>query len=378
MALVLNEEEEMLRDAAKGFLADKAPVAALRKLRDEDDALGWSRALWQEMADMGWTGILVPEEYGGIDYGMVGAGLICEEMGRNLTASPFLGTAMMAVTALRAGSDEQKAKWLPNIAEGKSIIAIAVDEGVKHEPSKTALQAEAHGNGYRLNGEKSYIIDGFDADALIVAARTSGEPGDEAGISLFIVEKETDGLSSSRTKLLDSRNYAHNVFENVDVAGDALIGTLDDGFGLLESVLNIGRTGLAAEMLGASQQSFDMTMEYLKERKQFGEIVGTFQGLQHRSAHLYSEIELVKSAVLKALQMFAEAPAMSGASAALAKAKAGEVAILAANEAVQMHGGIGMTDEFDMGLYMKRIRAAQELLGDYAFNANRLAILRGF
>ncbi len=378
MALVLNEEDDMLRDAARGFLADKAPVAALRKLRDEDDPLGWSRALWAEMAQMGWAGILVPEEYGGIDYGMVGAGLIVQEMGRNLTASPFISTAMMAVTALRAGSEEQKQKWLPAIAEGKSIIAMAVDEGVKHDPAKTALKAEAYGNGYRLNGSKAYVIDGFDADALIVAARTSGEPGDEAGISLFIVEKDTEGLSSLRTKLLDSRNYALNAFDDVDVAGDALIGTLDEGFGLLESVLNVGRTGLAAEMLGAAEQSFDMTVDYLKERKQFGTIVGTFQGLQHRSAHLYSEIELVKSAVLKALQMFADAPTMAGAGAALAKAKAGEVAILAANEAVQMHGGIGMTDEFDIGFYMKRIRAAQELLGDYAFQADRLASLRGF
>ncbi|PHS23739.1 MAG: acyl-CoA dehydrogenase [Robiginitomaculum sp.] len=378
MALVLNEEEQMLRDAAKGFLSEKAPVGALRKLRDDDDPLGWSRDLWSQMADMGWAGILVPEEYGGIDYGMVGAGLIAQEMGRNLTASPFISTALMAVTALREGSVEQKEKWLPGIAEGKTIIAMAVDEGVKHDPAKTALSAVAHGNGYRLNGEKSYIIDGFDADALIVAARTSGEAGDEAGISLFIVEKDAVGMSSSRTKLLDARNYAHSEFTDVDVAGDALIGTLDDGFALLERVLNVGRVGLAAEMLGASEQSFDMTMDYIKERKQFGTRVGAFQGLQHRAAHLYSEIELVKSAVLKALQMFADAPEMSGAGAALAKAKAGEVAILAANEAVQMHGGIGMTDEYDIGFYMKRVRAAQELLGDYAFQANRLAVLRGF
>ncbi len=378
MALVLNEEQEMLRDAAKGFLNEKAPVGALRKLRDDDDPLGWSRDLWSQMAEMGWAGILVPEEYGGIDYGMVGAGLIAQEMGRNLTASPFISTALMAVSALREGTDEQKEKWLPGIAEGKTIIAMAVDEGVKHDPAKTALSAQAHGNGYRLNGEKAYIIDGFDADALIVAARTSGEVGDEAGISLFIVEKAAAGMSSSRTKLLDSRNYAHTEFKDVDVAGDALIGSLDEGFALLERVLNVGRAGLAAEMLGASEQSFDMTMDYLKERKQFGVNVGSFQGLQHRSAHLYSEVELVKSAVLNALQMFSTAPDMAGAGAALAKAKAGEVGILAANEAVQMHGGIGMTDEFDIGFYMKRIRAAQELLGDYAFNANRLANLRGF
>ncbi len=378
MALVLNEEEEMLRDSAKGFLKDKAPVSALRALRDNGDALGYSRELWAQMADMGWAGILVPEEYGGIDFGMVGAGLICEEMGRNLTASPFLSTAIMAVTALRTGSDEQKQKYLPAIAAGKSVIALAIDESVKHDPAQTAMTASAHGNGYRLNGEKAYIIDGFDADALIVAARTSGEIGDESGVSLFIVPRETSGLSQSRTVLLDSRNYAAAKFEDVDVAGDALIGTLDGGWAVLQDVLHVGRAGLAAELLGASQQSFEMTVDYLKERKQFGAIVGSFQGLQHRAAHLYSELELVKSASLSALQAFATMPAMAGAASALAKAKAGEVAILTANEAVQMHGGIGMTDEFDIGLYMKRVRAAQELLGDYAFHADILARLRGF
>ena len=378
MALVLNEEEDMLRDSARGFLAQKAPVSALRALRDEGDTLGWSRTLWKEMAQMGWTGILVPEEYGGIDFGMTGAGLIAQEMGRNLTASPFIATAVMAVTALRAGSDAQKRKYLPGIAAGDTIMALAVDEGIKHNPAQTALAAVPHGNGYRLNGAKGYIMEGCGADALIVAARTSGEPGDEAGLSLFIVEKDAKGLSTERTVLLDSRNYAAATFEDVDVPGDALLGTLDEGWEVLEGALNAGRAALAAEVLGASEQGFEMTMDYLKERKQFGTHVGAFQGLQHRAAHLYSEIELVKSAVLSALQSFATAPAMAGAAAALAKAKAGEVGILAANEAVQMHGGIGMTDEYDIGLYMKRIRAAQELLGDYGFHADRLAALRGF
>ncbi len=378
MALVLNEEEEMLRDSARGFLAEKAPVSALRALRDSRDPLGWSRSLWREMAGMGWTGILVPEEFGGMDYGMVGAGLIAQEMGRNLTASPFIATAIMAATALREGSDEIRKKWLPGIAAGDTIMALAVDEGIKHDPAKTALAARPHGNGYRLNGTKGYIIDGWDADALIVAARTSGDPGDKKGISLFVVENGAQGLATERTILLDSRNYAAATFEDVDVAGDALLGPLDGGWDVLEGALNAGRAALAAEMLGASERSFEMTMDYIKERKQFGVHVGSFQGLQHRAAHLYSEIELVKSAVLSALQMFATAPQMAGAAAALAKAKAGEVGVLAANEAVQMHGGIGMTDEYDIGFYMKRIRAAQELLGDYAFHADRLATLRGF
>jgi alkylation response protein AidB-like acyl-CoA dehydrogenase len=372
MALVYTEEQEMLRDSAKGFLADSAPVSALRALRDTKDPLGWSRELWSQMAEMGWTGILVEEEFGGLDFGLTGAALILEEMGRNLTAGPFLATAVVAATALRDGTDAQKANWLPKIAAGEAVIALALEEGVKHDPEATQMQAEKSGNGYRLNGSKSYIFDGFDADGYLVLAKT------DAGLSLFMVGAKAKGLSTDRTQLLDSRNYAQAVFDDVEVSGGDLVGEDGKGLEALEPALNAGRIGLAAELLGASTQCFETSVEYLKERKQFGQVIGSFQGLQHRSAHLYSELELVKSAVLKAGQDFEANPQHSAMIASLAKAKAGEVGILAANEGVQMLGGIGMTDELDMGLYMKRIRAAQELLGDYAFHANRFAKWRGF
>ncbi len=379
MPLVLNEEQEMLRDAARGFLAERAPPAALRKLRDEDDPSGFDRALWKEMAEMGWAGILVDEKYGGSEFGFVGAGVVAEEMGRNLTASPFVSTSILAATALQKfANDAQKQEHLPKISAGDLVVALAVDEGKKHGPAKTALAAEKSGNGFKLTGDKTFVADGHVADKVIVAARTGGSAGEEKGITLFLVDSKTKGIETERTAMVDSRNAARMTFDGVDATGDDVIGEVDGGYMALEGVLAAGRAGLSAEMSGAAQAAFTMTTEYLKERKQFGIEIGTFQALQHRAAHLYSELELVKSVVLKALQDLDNAFGMAGVTCSLAKAKAGEVAKLAALEAVQMHGGIGMTDEYDIGFYLKRIRVAQEMFGDTAFHADRIARMRGY
>lgn len=379
MPLVLNEEQEMLRDAARGFLDEKAPVGALRKLRDANDETGFDRDLWKEMAEMGWAGILVDEEHGGADFGFVGAGVIAEEMGRTLTVSPFLSTSVLAATALKKlASDAHKQEHLPKIAAGETLFALAVDETRKHGPAKTAMAAEKAGNGFKLSGDKTFVADGHVADKLIVAARSAGSAGDENGLTLFLVDAKARGVSIERTIMVDSRNAARIKFDGVEATGDDVIGEVDGGYMALEGVLNAGRAGLAAEMSGSAQQTFAITMDYLKERKQFGTEIGRFQALQHRAAHLYAEIELVKSAVLKALQDLDDHYGMAGPICALAKAKAGEVAKLASQEAVQMHGGIGMTDEYDIGFYMKRIRVAQEMFGDTAFHTDRLASLRGY
>jgi alkylation response protein AidB-like acyl-CoA dehydrogenase len=379
MPLILTEDQQMLAESAKGFLGENAPVAALRKLRDEKNPDGYSRELWAKFADMGWTGMVIPEKHGGLDFGYVGAGLICEQMGRNLTASPFLSTAIMAATAIkRGGSAGQQDKWLPDIATGKALMAIAVDEGRKHNPAGTALKAVKQGNGFRLDGTKSFVADGHIADALFVAARTGGSPGETKGISLFIIDRKAKGISVERTIMVDSRNAARLTFEGVMVDGADALGTIDDGHGLLEGVLDAGRIGLSAELSGVAQESFDRTVQYLKDRSQFGKLIGTFQALQHRAAHLYSEVEIAKSAVLKALQTLDETPDKTAAIASLAKAKTSEVAKLAVSEAVQMHGGMGMTDQIDIGLFMKRARAGAEYLGDAHFHADRLASLRGY
>lgn len=377
--LVLNDDQVMLQDAARGFVSEKAPVAALRTIRDEKIADGFDRGLWREMAEMGWTGVLVPEDQGGLGFGFVGAGVICEEMGRTLTASPFLSTAMMAATAIsRAGSPAQKQRWLPAIVSGDAVIATAIDEGRRHDPAGTAMRAERHGNGFRLTGTKTYVVDGQAADAVIVAARTAGAAGEAEGISLFLVDAKAKGLASERLSTLDSRGAAELTFDGVAVTADDVLGEIDDGHGLMEIVLGAGRAGLAAELSGNAQESFARTMAYLRERKQFGRTIGAFQALQHRAAHLFCEVEIARSAVLSALQALDADPAAASLAVSVAKSKASSVARLAAQEAVQMHGGIGMTDAIDIGLFMKRMQVASTLYGDADFHADRVALARGF
>ena len=379
MGLVLNEDEVMLRDTAEGFFAEKAPVKALRNLRDERDETGFDRGLWKEMAEMGFAGVIIEEEHGGVDMGYMAAGLIAEQMGRNLSASPFLSTAILAATALReGGSDEQKSNWLPKIAGGDAIIALALDEGTKHNPAGTAATAEKSGNGFKLNGHKAMVIDGHVADALIVAARTREGEGDAEGISLFLVDPKTKGVSTERTIMVDSRNAARIDLDDVEVSGDALLGSLDEGMTVMNKVLNAGRAAVAAELLGAGSQAFESTVTYIKERKQFGKIIGEFQALQHRASHLYSEMEIARSAVLAALTALDSNDPKSDLICSMAKAKLGSVAKLASQEGVQMHGGVGMTDEYDIGLFMKRIRVLQELFGDAHYHMNGYAKTKEF
>jgi len=379
MAMVLNEEAGMLKDAARGFLADSAPIAQLRKLRDTDNADGFDRKTWAAMAEMGWTSVLVPEAHGGVEMGHVAAGVIAEEMGRTLTASPFLSTAIMGATALsRFGSDGQKGEWLPRIAAGEAITAIAIDEGRKHNPSNVATKAERAGNGFKLSGRKSFVAEGHVADMMIVSARTAGGEAEAEGVSLFLVPIDAAGVSVERIKTVDSRNFATVTLDGVEVTADAVLGEVDGGLAALEAVLDAGRAGLSAEMSGSAQECLASTVGYLKERKQFGQIIGTFQALQHRAAHLYSEVELGKSIVLKALQTLDAAPDHAAMMVSAAKAKLGQVAQLAAQEGVQMHGGMGMTDEFDIGFFMKRIRVTEALYGDANYHAEKFARMRQY
>jgi alkylation response protein AidB-like acyl-CoA dehydrogenase len=379
MALVLNEEQTMLRDSARGFIGDKAPVAHLRQLRDSKDATGFSRDLWRSFAEMGFSGLLVPEEFGGSGLGCVEAGVVMEEIGRTLMPSPFLATAVLAASALkRGGSAAQKSEHLPKIAEGSLLAALAIDEGSKHRPLQTAMQAVRSGNGFKLNGAKAFVVDGHIADLLIVAARSAGAPGEREGLTLFLVDPRSKGIELERTAMVDSHNAARIVFDDVEVNADGVLGEVDQGGMLLEGVLNIGRGAVASEMVGVSEEVFGRTVSYLKERKQFGKLIGEFQALQHRAAHLYTEIEITRAAVLKALQMLDENVDNAGAAVAVAKARAGTTATLAVQEGVQMHGGMGMTDQFDIGFFMKRARVCQELFGDSNFHADQLARLKNY
>jgi acyl-CoA dehydrogenase len=376
---MLTEEQVQLIDSAQALLSESAPVSQFRRLRDSGDPDGFDRDLWRVIAQMGWAGILVPESYGGVEFGYVGAGLLCEQMGRRLVASPFLSTSVMAATALRCGgSPTQMIRWLSAIAAGKSIVAVAVDEGRKHNPAATALTAAPHGNGFILSGEKTFVVDGHVADAFVVAARTAGRPGDADGLSLFLIESGTAGLAIERTIMVDSRNAARLHFEEVHVDGAAMLGEAGRGAVLLDAILDAGRAGVAAELLGVSAEAFERTVAFLKVRHQFGRPIGSFQALQHRTAHLYCEIEMLRSAVVAACQALDADLWSAGPVTSMAKAKAAEVARLSVSEALQMHGGMGMTDEVDVGLFMKRARAGGELYGDAAFHSDRVARHRGF
>lgn len=379
MALVLTEEQSMLRDSARGLISDKAPVSHLRQLRDSKDPTGFSRDLWRSFAEMGFSGLLVPEDFGGSGLGCVEAGVVMEEIGRTLMPSPFLSTAVLAASVLsRGGSAAQKSEHLPKIAQGPLLAALAIDEGTKHRPLQTALQAVRSGNGFRLNGAKAFVVDGHTADLLIVAARSAGAPGERDGLTLFLVDQKTKGIARERTVMVDSHNAARIVFDNVEVNTDSVLGEVDQGFALLQGVLNVGRGAVASEMVGLAEEVFGRTVAYLKERRQFGRLIGEFQALQHRAAHLYTEIEITRAAVLKALQTLDQDFENAGAAVAVAKARAGSTATLAVQEGVQMHGGMGMTDQFDIGFFMKRARVCQELFGDSNFHADQLARLKNY
>ena len=377
--LVLTEEQLMLKDSAKEFLREKGSVKELRRLRDERDPKGFSPELWQDMVELGFTGTLIPEEFGGVGFGHVGMGQIVEEGGRNLTASPLFSTSILGVsTLLLAGNEQQKKALLPKAAEGTLLFALAVDEAARHVPSNVNVRAEKKGDGFVVNGKKTFVADGHVADKLIVSVRTTGDHNDKNGITLLLVDRTASGVAVERTVMVDSRNSAVVQFNNVQVPASAVLGEVDKGYAVLERVLDIGNAHLAAELLGISQEAFDRTVQYLKERKQFGVYIGSFQSLQHRAAQLWSAIELVKSTVLKALEALDDNAADAPMLVSVAKAKACETAELATNEAVQMHGGIGMTDEFDIGFFLKRARVAQQLFGDYRYHTNRFAELNGY
>ncbi|MBK7161437.1 MAG: acyl-CoA dehydrogenase family protein [Sphingomonadales bacterium] len=378
MAMTYNEDQSMLRDSARDFMKTEAPVAHLRKYRDMDCKDGFSHDLWKQFSEMGFTGILIPEADGGLGMGHVEAGIVLEEIGRNLSPSPFLSTSVIAVEALKAADKAMRDRWFPGILAGETVIGIALEEGKKHHPEKIALKAERSGNGFKLSGAKQFVVQGSSADMLIVAARTGGAVGETDGLTLFAVEKDAAGLSLDAARTVDSAMAARVAFDGVEVNADAVIGDVDGGWAVLSKMLNAGRTGSAAEMVGVGTGAMDLTFDYLKQRKQFGRVIGEFQALQHRAAHLYGEMEMARSAVLKAQNFLDEEDPRAELYASVAKAKAGLACSLSVREGVQMHGGIGMTDEYDIGLYMKRDRALAEYMGDIYFHADRVAKLNGY
>ena len=375
----LNEEQSMIRDQAKSWVSEQSPVGKFRALRDKGPETAFFPETWQSMVEMGWTGIIVPEAYGGSELGYLTFGLILEETGRHLTASPLFASALVGATAvLLAGNDSQKQSVLPGIVSGEQIVTLAIEEGPRHNPAGTALKAEKAGDGFKLSGDKTFVMEGMAATTYIVPARTAGKAGETDGITLFLVPADAKGISRNGMNMMDSRGYANVSFAGVEVGADAVMGEVGQGFAVLEKILDRARAGLCAEMHGTAAQAFDMTLDYLKTRVQFGQVIGSFQALGHRAADLYTAKELTRSAFEAALQAIDDDSKKVPELVALSKARVGEYLFDMSNQLIQIHGGIGMTDEFDAGLYLKRARTLENLFGNQGFHRERYAQLLGF
>ena len=379
MKLILTEEEQFLKDTAKSFAEERSPITHFRSLRDMSDPILWDKNIWNEMSKLGWPGIMIPEEFGGSNFGLSGICVVLQECAKTLTPSPLFASGVLGAYAINNyGTKEQKEKYLPLIASGELTTSIAVDESSHHNPYDTVLIAKKNSDEYILSGKKNFVIDGTSSDLLIVLARTSGKKGDLTGLTLFLVDPTNEGIDRIKLEMADSRNYANIIFDNVKISSKNILGDIEAGGEAIDDVLDIGRIAMSAEMLGNSEAAFETTLDYLKQRKQFGVLIGSFQALQHRAAEMFCEIELTKSSVIAAMRAADERSNDVQRLSSLAKTVAGETLHLVSNEAIQMHGGIGVTDEYDIGFFLKRARVAEQIFGSAKFHTERYANLSGF
>ena len=365
----LTEEQSLIRDQAKSWVTEQAPVSSFRKMRDEGVPNAFVPEVWSAMAEMGWTGIIVPEKYGGSGLGYLTFGVVLEEIGRQLTASPLYASSLVGASALMlGGSESQKQVYLPKIVDGSAIFTLAIDEGPRHDPSRLGVKVTKVGSGYSLSGDKTFVLEGMMATHFVVAVNS------DEGARLFIVDSVAKGVSREPLATFDSRGYANIHFDAVSLNDEDAIGSSDE----LEGLLDRARAVIAAEMLGTGSQAFDMTLEYLKTREQFGQVIGSFQALGHRAAELFGQMELSRSCIEAALQAIDDDSDDVAELTAISKARAGDFLFQMSNQLIQIHGGIGMTDEFNAGFYLKRARVLEALYGNQAYHRDRYATLMGF
>ena len=369
---ILSEEQTILKDQASNWVRDEASVDKFREMRDAGEGCGFQQETWQSICDLGWAGMLIPEEYGGSGMDFFTFGIVLEELGRGLTASPLVATGLVGASALLlGGTEEQKREWLPRIASGSVITTLAVDELAHHQPDGIVLQAVRKGDTYILDGTKRFVQEGGAADLLIVAARTSGESGDKEGVALFLVDGSANGVTRQSLSMVDHRGHADIIFAGVEVSADQILGEVDNGMDLLEAVLDRGRAGVSAEMLGSGAEAFDRTLDYLKTREQFGQVIGSFQALGHRAATHFMAMEFARSSVEAVLAAIDTADVDLPKLCSLAKCQVGDFLYDMTNDMIQIHGGIGMTDEFDAGFFLKRARVCEATFGNRSFHLDR-------
>jgi alkylation response protein AidB-like acyl-CoA dehydrogenase len=380
MQLVLTEDQALLARTAHEFVAGSAPLARLRKLRDSRDERGYALDRLAKMAELGWTAIPFADDDGGLGMGLAEAVLVTEAMGRGLAPEPYIPSIVLAGRAVAlGGSAQHKADWLRPAIAGQKVLALAhARRRGRFDLTRAPVRATRIDGGYRLTGEATQVWGGHLADAYVIAARTAGDDGDGSGIALFVVPAGTPGLSAVRQHRIDSLNVAQLVLDELVVGDDAELAAAGDGLGLLSRVVDEATVALAGEMLGGMSEALERTLAYLRERRQFGVAIGSFQALKHRAARLYIELELSRSAVMAAARAVDARAADAPQLVSLAKAKLSDAYCLIANEAVQLHGGIGMTDEHDIGFFLKRARASEMTFGDAAFHRARFAELSGY
>lgn len=380
MGLVLTEDQQMLKKAAADFVRKESPISRVRTLRDNDDPTGFSRDLWKKMADLGWPAIPIPEEFGGLGMGCVEMACVLEECGRAMVPEPLLSSVLLGASAvLHGGTQAQREDLLPRVAEGSLLMTLAYQErNARYDLACCAARAAKTASGYALSGEKTLVLDAGAADVIVVVARTAGDERDRDGLSLFLVERGAAGLELVRQKTVHLRQSAIVRMNGVEVPASALVGAEGKGLVVLQDVLDRATAGLCAEMLGNMSATFEMTLDYLKTRKQYGVAIGTFQALKHRAARMYVELELARSSVMGACTALDRGAPEARGLVSVAKARCSDAGVLIGYEGLQMHGGIGMTDEHDVGFLLKRLRGSEMTFGDAAYHRDRFASLQGF
>jgi alkylation response protein AidB-like acyl-CoA dehydrogenase len=372
------EEQRQLVETVGSFVKKQSPVSRLRAMRL--DPVGWSRDMWRQMGELGWLAIPFPESVGGLGGSFVDAALILEQLGTTLVPEPFIPALASAAAILKAGTEEQARDWLGPVLAGEWSLALAIDEAQsRFHATDVRTRAERAGGAYRITGEKRWVVNGHAADAIVVSARTSGGERDPDGVSLFVVDRDAPGLHVQPVRSMDGHHAAILRFEGVEIGEDRRLGAEGEARGALELAMDVGAAAACAEGLGVVSTALGMTVDYLKTREQFGVKIGTFQALQHRAVDMFVEVELCRSmAILAALKVGDPDEGERKGAVSAAKVQLAWGGRYVTQQAIQLHGGIGVTDEHDIGLYFKRMNVLNALFGDEEHHVARYAGLPGF
>jgi len=375
MDFSFTEEQTLLRNSVQKFVQNDYTFESRRAIAKSE--AGWKRENWQTFADLGLLGAPFAEDFGGLGGGPVETMIIMEEFGRGLVIEPYLGTVVLGGGFLRhGGTQAQKQKFIPEIIEGKRVLAFAFAEPQgRYNFADVAVTAKKAGAGYTLNGHKAVVVGAPWADTLVVTARTTGGQRDEKGVSVFLVDKKTKGVSTRDYPTVDGLRASEVTFENVALGADALVGQEGNGLALVEQVTDEGIAALSAEAIGGMKVLNDATVEYCKTRKQFGVPIGKFQVLQHRMVDMFMSYEQSVSITYMVTLKLGESAAERKKAASAAKVQIGKAGRFIGQNAVQLHGGMGMTDELNVGHYFKRLTMIDTMFGNVDHHLKRYASL---